>query len=417
VEVQILFLEDTPDSEVAQLILESTPELVGFTCYSWNLQASGRVSRLLRTEDSALPIVWGGCSFLQLQQEHSWFEWWDTIDAVAVGPGELTLELLVSTLMAGGSPFSPPLPGLMVNEKGSLLNGPPAQSPKHLDDLASPYTLGIAKPVPRPYIEMARGCLYQCTFCSDARAVRGNLLERSVQKIADDIHSISQWPELEWVDAGASTANVTTEAIVGACTAILQGDPQQRAVYSFQLYPSLVCQEQRDAMNGVRIGKLCIGLQSTTDATFRPMKRSGKLAHLQRALNILDGVGPLYVSVLLGLPGETLQSFKDMMDELLRMKGVTISVHRLLILPGTTMHTHAAKMGLSFDPQRFYRATRSSHMTEDDFTEAQEYVVTRAIDARQKQQYGVARIDWTNFDDQHRAFDPPLVDGQMFHHR
>jgi radical SAM superfamily enzyme YgiQ (UPF0313 family) len=300
----------------------------------------------------------------------------------------------------------------MVNDNESLRVGPPARRPTQLDDFASPYALGTAIRVPRPYIEMARGCLFQCTFCSDARASRGGFSEHSVSRISDDIRAVVAWPELEWVDAGASTANVTTEAFVGACNAIKGGDPKQRAVYSFQLYPSLVRQEQRDAMEGIRIGKLLIGLQSTSPQTFRPMKRGGTLDHLRRAIDILDGTGPLYISVILGLPGETRESFVQMFDELVTIPGITVSIHRLLVLPGTGMHTRYQQMGLTYDPHCFYRATSSSHMSNDDFVRVQEHIVAHAVEAKRQQRFGATQVDWTNFDDQINAFDPPLVDGE-----
>ena len=409
VEVEIFFLESATPEAVADRVLDASPDLVGFSCYSWNLKASGLASREIRRRDAKLPIVWGGCCFSHLRRRHDWFEWWDAVDAVAIGFGELTLTDLVRHLSKGGH-LDACRPGLVVPRDGTLDFGPGARLPARLDDLPSPYAGGTAAPVARPYIEMARGCLFECTFCSDAKTSRdGVFATRSVDRIADDIAEVVGWPEAEWVDAGASTANVTTAAFLDACAAIKKGDPAQRLVYSFQLYPSLVREEQRSGLEGIRIGKMLIGLQSTSPATFRPMKRGGRLEHLRRAVSILEGTGPLYVSVILGLPGETLESFRQMFDDLVELEGIYISVHRLLILPGTHMHTYHDKLGLSFAPETFYRATASSHMSRDDLRRAQEYVMERGARLPRLSERGGARVDWTNFDAQVGAFDSPSV--------
>lgn len=407
IDVQILFLQGLDTSQSVERILEAEPELVGFSCYSWNLAASAEVSAGLRARAPELPIVWGGVSFNQLLARDDWFTWWDRVDAVAIGYAELTFEGLVRRFLETGARtlFDEPLPGF-VRASTRALDGGPAPVPAELDSLASPYRTGLAAEVPRPFIEMARGCHLHCTFCSDARESRGGFWARGVDGIAEDIAAVVEWPAAEWVDAGASTANVTDQAFRDACDAIRRGDPAQRLTYSFQLYPSLVRPEHREYVDGIRIGKYLVGIQSTTPATFAPIRRGGKLEHLERAARILRGTGPVYVSVILGLPAETLESFTTMFDRLTEIEDVVVSVHRLLVLPGTPLHTRHELFDLRFDPNQFYRARSTSTMTEGDIARAQEHVMRREEELR-----GAGdrrpRVDWTNFDVQVRAFDPP----------
>jgi len=254
---------------------------------------------------------------------------------------------------------------------------------------------------------MARGCIFDCAFCSDAKGSRGTLFHHPAERIAAEVAEIVSWPEAEWVDAGASTANVSDAAFLAVCEGIVRGDPLRRLQYSLQLYPSLVRPAHRRALDGIRIGKHLVGLQSLSRDTFAPMRRGAKLEHLERAIDVLRGTGPIYVSIILGLPGETYASFAAMMDSLIALDDVHLSVHRLLVLPGTEMHTRHEELALGFDPARYYRATHSATMPADDLRRAQELVVKHAA-AQGSSRDSRPRIDWTNFDIQSRAFDPPV---------
>ncbi len=409
-EVDILFLERSSADQVADRVMALNPDLVGFSTYSWNLRANVDAGRALKRRGSEAPIVWGGCSFSLLRERHDWFRWWDAVDAVAVGAGESIIVDLVRTLAAQERPLriEQPLAGLAIQREGTVVFGPPAAPPRSLDQVASPYQMGAVFRVARPYIEMARGCKFQCTFCSDARVSRqGMWLTARVDRIAADVAAVVAWPEAEWVDAGASTANVTDEHFVEVCDSVRRGDPQARLQYSFQLYPAIVRRLQREALEGIRVGKLCFGLQSTSPATWGPMRRKGTMEHLAKALEIMRGTGPMYVSLILGLPGETYDSFRHVFDEVVALPGLHVSVHRLLLLPGTQLHRDHELYGLDFDPDCFWRVRSSATMSATDLARAQEYVVDRTARVTDLLLDGRPRIDWTNFDAQRDAFQAP----------
>jgi radical SAM superfamily enzyme YgiQ (UPF0313 family) len=389
---------------------ELDADLLGFTCYSWNLAATAAVSRAVRArrQGGGQPvIVWGGCSFAMLREHRDWFEWWDAVDAVAIGSGEQTIVDLVKRALRQGPRRglgAMPIRGVILRSGASLLDGGPAATPRSLVEVPSPYQLGAAFQVARPFLEMARGCRFEYAFCSDARSSREGLwVTNTVERVAADIRAVVAWPSAREIDAGASTANVSEQHFAEVCEGIRQGDPDQRLSYSLQIYPAIVRPSQREALRGVRVKRLGIGVQSSTPETWGPMRRKSTIEHIHRAANILRDAGPIYITVLLGLPGETLASFKTMVEELLRIDDVSLAVHRLLVLPGSQFHTRARELDLRFTPDRFYRLTRSPTMSEADLSEAQAFVqdlsVREGVTSR-----GERRLDWTNFDDQRLAF-------------
>jgi tRNA A37 methylthiotransferase MiaB len=412
VEITILFLTGSDTKAFAEQIATHDPDLVGFTCYSWNLEATAETTRKLREQLGRAPrgpvIAWGGCSFALLRERSDWFGWWNDIDLVAIGSGEQTIVDLAMRLLSGADRRTldtAPIRGTIRMIDGQRVDGGPAVTPKSLLEVPSPYQLGTAFRVARPYVEMARGCTFQCAFCSDARVSREGLwLPLTRDRIAADIGAIARWSEVREIDAGSSTANVSEEHFTDVCEAIRLGDPERKIAYSLQMYPAIVRQSQRDALSGIRVKRIAIGAQSSSPETWKPMRRKTTLEHIRKSTNILRGVGPLYLTVILGLPGETYESFKQMMDDLLAVDDVSIVVHRLLALPGTQFHQRHEEFGIEFDPSCFYRVRSTSSMNNADLKRAQALVQTRAhLGGRTS--LGERRIDWTNFDDQELAFD------------
>jgi len=412
IELTILFLSGVDTDGFAERIAAHDPDFVGFTCYSWNLAATAHTTRRLRAltgERRGAPVVvWGGVSFALFRERNDWFSWWSDVDAVAVGSGEQTIVDLVRRVIdrgPGRGLGADPVAGTLSNVDGRIVDGGPAIAPRDLAEVPSPYQRGAAFQVARPFVEMARGCRFQCAFCSDARASRQGLwMTRTVDRIAADIAAIVAWPTAREIDAGASTANVSDEHFAEVCEGIRRGDPSARLSYSLQMYPAIVRPSQRAALEGVRVKRIGIGVQSSTPETWGPMRRKSTIEHIRRSAEILRGVGPLFITVLLGLPGETYDSFVKMLDELLRIDDLSIAVHRLLVLPGTQFHVRHEALGLTFAPERFYRVLGTRTMPASELARAQEHTRARA-NASGFTSLGERRIDWTNFDDQPLAFD------------
>ncbi len=402
IEVDIYFQTGTDPAVFCQEILDKEPDLVGFTCYSWNLGYSEQTARCIKKKRADLPIVLGGCSFSLFRDRNDWFHGWDAVDAVAIGMGQYTLENLVRYLMVNpaGHGISDPLEGLAICQDGQLSYGPPARTPDSLMELASPYIQGALHQVARPFVEMAIGCRFECTFCSDARSSRQGLwLSNTPERIGAEIEAITRWTEADWIDAGASTANVTDQHFLDVCDGIRRGDPDQRLRYSFQLYPAISRPVQRKALEGIRVAKLMFGLQSSSPDTWAPMRRRSTIDHVHRAVDVFRGVAPMYVAMILGLPGETYDSFVSSFDEVMAVDGVYVTVHRLLVLPGTQLHQNHEALGIDFDPESRYRVTQTQTMSADDLQRAQEYVVNRAMNEGQWiTEEGPPRVDWSQFE-------------------
>ncbi|MBK7585582.1 MAG: radical SAM protein [Myxococcales bacterium] len=407
VEVDVQLMVNVPTARAAEQLLALEPDLLGMSTYSWNLQENARVCSELRRLGADFPIVWGGPSFALFARDSSWFEAGELIDAVAIGSGEQTLVQLTRQLIERGR-LDGPLAGLALFSEGRPVFGGATQEPLELGEVASPFVIGVAHRVERPTIEMARGCSFECSFCSDARSSRGGgLREHTLERISADIAAVTGWPEARHVDAGASTANVTDAFFRRVCDAIRAGDPGGKLSYGFQLYPSLASDAQRAALEGIRVDTIHLGVQSLSRDTFRSMRRGSRASFVERALATFRGVGPLELSVILGLPGETYGSFVDTFEQLLAHSEARLVVNRLLVLPGTAYHLRRRELGLELDPTKYFRVLSTPTLSREDLRRAQDYVIERTLGLSDLFHQGEARVRWVNFDAQARFGDPP----------
>lgn len=145
-EVTVLFMSGLDTDAFAERIAAHEPDLVAFTCYSWNLDSSARTTRRLRAlggERGGQPVVvWGGCSFAMLYERRDWFTYWDDVDAVAIGSGEQTIVDLATRVLAlgpGQGLGDAPIRGTILNVGGRLVEGERARVPATLEEVPSPY--------------------------------------------------------------------------------------------------------------------------------------------------------------------------------------------------------------------------------------------------------------------------------------
>jgi hypothetical protein len=171
----------------AQDLCASAPDVIGFMteCDSYHhvLQIAGEVKRI--APDTA--IVLGGPHASAVV--HATLERCADIDAVVIGEGEVTFPELLDAL---ASPPEGGVPGALMRSPdatGGILDGGPRALVPRLDDLpVAAYDLYEPDPGEEIFIEVGRGCPFQCSFCSTApywnRRHRVKSAERIVHEIA-----------------------------------------------------------------------------------------------------------------------------------------------------------------------------------------------------------------------------------------
>lgn len=176
---------------VCSLFQTYTPDLVGFSCMTFQYVTALRLAQLVKQVNPATITVFGGYHPTLVYDEliHSAEEAW--IDYIIRNEGEETFAALVHALQQGGNIDA--ISGLSYKRDGQFIHNPPnglldlrtVQLPNRSARLLTKgfHFFGL----PADAIETSRGCPYQCTFCCITKMYGHTVRTYELSRIISDI--------------------------------------------------------------------------------------------------------------------------------------------------------------------------------------------------------------------------------------
>lgn len=344
-------------------IARKKPEVVGFSCYIWNI---GYVLRLCRALHLALPetkIVLGGPEAAFAQEELLTEN--ECIDAVLAGEGESVLPAYLEALRDGRSPVG--LPGVAAREEaGGIVIAPvPALLPaEQWPDVYAEGAEGLENRI--LYIETSRGCPYNCQYCLSSRGekVRALNAEESVRrltflaeqgvkliKLVDRTFNFDrQRAKMIWrglIDHAARTGVTPT--------------------YHFEIAANLLDEESIDLLASApeSLFQFEAGVQSASDAVLKNVGRSVPFDPVREAVLAVGRAGNihLHTDLIAGLPGEDMASFEKSFDDTFALGAQMLQLGFLKLLKGSGLRRDAEKLGIVFEPEAPYEVISTREMS------------------------------------------------------
>lgn len=303
------------------------PDVLALSCYVWNWNYSMQLAREVRSAWPGCMVVIGGPEvpgrsdgFLEIHPQ---------VDILVHGEGEDAFhEILLSRL---GITDTANIPGISLRgPDGSTLRTKPRRRSDDIDAIPSPYVSGVFDDLmsANPGIswhasqETHRGCPYSCTFCDWGSAVYTKIREFGSQRLIDEMAWFSdrRIDLLYNCDANYGILrrdiDLTARLVDGR---IRTGYPRKfRASYAKKSDGKVF--EISKMLNDAGMSKgVTLSLQSlhgdalaATKRSNISMERFGDLVDLYRSSGI-----PTYTEIILGLPGETLGSFRSGLETVL----------------------------------------------------------------------------------------------------
>jgi radical SAM superfamily enzyme YgiQ (UPF0313 family) len=317
------FVASTPTKEVIDAIIEQNPRVVGIGVYIWNVEAATRLVAELKRELPAVTVVIGGpeVSYEVDQQEIV-----RLADYVVTGEADLAFAALCRDLLDGRPPerkvIEAPLPVL--------------------DRVALPYHLYNDADVARRviYVEISRGCPYSCEFCLSA-------LEIPVRQFPLDQFLASMQSLLDRGARRFKFVDRTFNLNLRTSRAILEFflERYQPGLFlHFEMIPDRFPESLRGVIQKFPEGALQfeVGVQTLNDDVAELISRRQDNAKLEENLRFLrDETGVhVHADLIVGLPGESTESFAAGFDRLVALGPQEIQVGMLKRLRGTPIIRH-----------------------------------------------------------------------------
>ncbi|MFB0845278.1 B12-binding domain-containing radical SAM protein [Paenibacillus oleatilyticus] len=333
-----------PAMNIVSDIYQRKPDVVGFSCYIWNIEETIVVVSMLKKIMPELVVVLGGPE-VSYDTEY-WMNRLPEVNFIVVGEGEETLHHLLTELEGDRALYS--VFGLAYRNKEERVVINPPRPKLALDDIPTPHR--FAEDVPSlanrvVYFETSRGCPFSCQFCLSSIEVGVRYFDMERTK-SDLLYLIRSGAKLiKFVDR---TFNIKRDYAMEMFEFLIQN--HSGCVFQFEITADIMRPEVLDylAENAPPgIFRFEIGVQSTNDLTNSLVKRRQNFAKLTRTVTKVKESGKIdqHLDLIAGLPEEDYNSFRKTFNDVFALGPEELQLGFLKMLRGTGMRHDAEKYG------------------------------------------------------------------------
>ena len=358
-----------------------------FSTYVWNFRISLEIARTLKLRAPEIITVFGGPHVPDRVEEY--LRRYPFIDLACHGEGEQTALAILENC---GSTQWDQVAGISyLTAEGSLVQNPKAPRMKDLSTAPSPYLEGVFLPLmeanPKEnwiaLWETNRGCPFACTFCDWGSAIQSKVHSLDMERIKREVQWFAE-NKIEYVFCCDANFGILPRdldiAQYVADTKHTYGYPGSLSVQNTKNATERAYSTQKILSDAGLNKGVDIALQSMDANTLVSIKRANisldTYQELQRKFTA-DGV-ETYTDMILGLPGETYDSFTDGVSTVIENgQHNRIQFNNLSILPNAEMGDpeYQRKYGMVTVETETINIHGSLVESEDEIYETQDLVV------------------------------------------
>ena len=326
-------------------IYEKKPDVIGFSCYIWNIRMIEELLEELPKIMPRVPIWVGGPEVTYRAAE--FLEQHPSVQGVMVGEGEATfLEVLRYYLE---EPISlSRIAGIVYrDEKGRIIQNEPREL-TNLDRLPflyhnlEPFTNRII------YYETGRGCPYRCSYCLSSIDKTVRLRSFSVVREELQFFLDHQVTQVKFVDR---TFNCNRKHAMDIWQYLIEHD-NGVTNFHFEIEADILSEEELALLAKARPGlfQMEIGVQTANPETLHEIRRTARLDRIEHAVAQLKRAGNIHVhlDLIAGLPFEDYESFGHSFDTVYAMEPEQLQLGFLKVLWGSYMQEKAKDYELKY---------------------------------------------------------------------
>lgn len=344
------------DNILDSLKLIKNSDVVGFSTYIWNKNYNYTLAKKLKEVNPNVTIIFGGPE--PPITDPNFFEKFPFIDIMIKQEGEITIRKVVENL---GNPSQlAEINGILINQNGKTIDTGSPTRIQNLEDIPSPYLINIFENLMAQFpdvewnatLETDRGCPYACTFCDWGSLTYNKIKKFGLERV---------FAEIEWIGKNKCGYVSITNANFGifperdGLIADKLIETQEKYGYPKGISIAWAKNQKEEVVDivkkfinapGFNQG-LTVSVQSLDVDVLENIKRKNlEINKINEIFEICDKNNiPVYTEIILGLPGETLESWKKNFWRLFELGNHTgINIYQAQLLENAEMNLMQRKL-------------------------------------------------------------------------
>ena len=323
------FVINSSNQTIAEQILEHKPKIVGIAVYIWNATDVAELVQTIKKVSPETIVVLGGpeVSYKPLRVN------FDMADYIITGEGEVSFYNLCKDILDGNC------------KEPRVINSPKVD----LENIVLPYDDYTDFDIKNRhiYVEMARGCPFECEFCLSSIDTKMRYL--SIEVFLEQLDKL-------WLRGARNFKFIdrTFNIKISYAKAILNYFLEKEEEYflHFEVIPDNFPQELRELIKKFKAGSLQleVGIQTLNLDVAKEIHRNLRIDKIKDNLKFLsqETHAHMHIDLIIGLPSETIESFGKNLDLLYTLSTGEIQVGILKKLSGTTLDRHDKIYGMVY---------------------------------------------------------------------
>ncbi len=366
-------------------------DVVGFSTYVWNGRISLEIARRLKVLKPGIVIIFGGPHVPD--QPEAFMRANRQIDLAVHNEGERTFLRLLEAYP--DRTVWETTPGVsMVKPDGSFVRNANIERVRDLDEIPSPFLGGAFDAIMRANPEESwiglwetnRGCPFRCTFCDWGSATAGKVTKFGEERLFAEVDWFAE-KKIEYIFCCDANFGIQKRDVdIANYVADIKrktGYPVALSVQNTKNATERAYLTQKILSDAGLNKGVALSMQSVDMPTLEAIKRDNislnTYMELQRRFT-KDKV-ETYSDLILGLPGETYESFVRGVDQLMENgQHNRIQFNNLSILPNAEMGDPAyqKKYGMVMIESKIINIHGERVELDDDVPEVQDLVIATA---------------------------------------
>lgn len=346
-------------------LMETKPELAGFSCYIWNIRYVRSLAASLKLLSPETVIVLGGPE--AGSRPESIFVEIPEADYVITGPGEYAFAELCKRLEENQDVSG--IPGLCCLREGVVVKNPPVPLPLCAP---SPFTKECIQNLNGRivYAETSRGCPFRCSFCLSGQEEGVTFLPVDQAKEILLAAASSGAKTVKLVDRTFNCHRERAYELFRFLMEKYSDGTFADICFHFEVAADLFDRETLLLLKSAPPGlfQMEAGLQSFHEQTLDACQRKTDINKLcDNIAFLLSGQNiHLHLDLIAGLPYEDFETFGESVNRAISLKPHMLQLGFLKLLHGSCMREQREEFGILNDPEPPYEVFATRWLSFED---------------------------------------------------